>query len=280
MSIYAIGDVQGCYAPLKELLGKIKFNCDKDQLWFAGDIINRGPQSLKTIRFIKSLADNAITVLGNHDLHLLAMAHGLHRQNKKDSIQEILDAPDSEPLLDWLIHRPLMHYQAENNVCLVHAGMYPHWTVEQALSYSQELEGILQGPKAHEFFHHMYGDKPSKWSDTLSGWDRLRFITNCFTRMRYINDEMKLCLKDKGAPSKQAKNKQTRSIHPWFEFERPDKTLNIIFGHWSTLEDPEIKHLFPLDTGCLWGGKLTALKVNHKMTKKIAVKCSASQAID
>ncbi len=283
MSIYAIGDVQGCYSSLKELLDKIKFSSDKDQLWFAGDIINRGPESLKTIRFIKSLEDNAITVLGNHDLHLLAMAHGRHRQNKKDTIQEILDASDSEPLLNWLLHRPLMHYQKKNNVCLVYAGIHPDWTRVPALSYSKEMENILQGPKSHEFFHHMYGDKPAKWSNNLSGWDRLRFITNCFTRMRYMNHELKLCLKEKGAPdkrarNKQAKDKQTRNIQPWFEHPRQEKDLNIIFGHWSTLKDPEIKHLFPLDTGCLWGGKLTALKVNHKMQKRISVKCSASQA--
>ena len=280
MSIYAIGDVQGCYLQLKELLDKLKFNSDKDQLWFAGDIVNRGPASLKTIRFIKSLEDNAITVLGNHDLHLLAMAHGKHKQGKKDTIQEILDAPDSEQLLDWLIHRPLMHYQKENNVCLVHAGIHPNWTKDQALSCAKDVENILRSAKSREFFHHMYGDKPSKWSENLSGWDRLRFITNCFTRMRYINDNMKLRLKEKGAPGKQPNN-----IHPWFEIKRKEKDLNIVFGHWSTLKDPDIKNLFPLDTGCLWGGKLTALKItpdlNQKKTNnKISVKCPEGQPIN
>jgi len=274
MATYAIGDIQGCYKQLKELLLKLEFKSDKDKLWFAGDIINRGPDSLKTIRFIKSLEDNAITVLGNHDLHLLAIANGRGKQGKKDTVQPILEARDSDSLLDWLLHRPLVHYQKKNHVCLVHAGIYPDWSLSQILSYSKELENILQGPKSHEFFHHMYGDKPRKWSDNLSGWDRLRFITNCFTRMRYIDNNLKLCLKDKGAPGKQDDN-----VYPWFEFENKEKDLNIVFGHWSTLKDPKIKHLFPLDTGCLWGGKLTALKINHKLKKQTSVKCPKSQPI-
>ena len=273
MAIYAIGDVQGCFHQLKELLTKIKFNSDKDQLWFAGDIVNRGPDSLKTIRFIKSLEENAITVLGNHELHLLAAANGHGKQGKKDTIQPILDAKDSDILMDWLLHRPLTHYQEKNHVCLVHAGVHPDWSLKKILSNSQELEAMLQGPKSHEFFHHMYGDKPRKWSNNLSGWDRLRFITNCFTRMRYLNEDMQLCLKDKGAPGKQEEN-----VHPWFEFKRKEKKLNIVFGHWSTLEDPFYKHLYPLDTGCLWGGSLTALKINSKLSKYRRVKCPKSLA--
>ncbi len=274
MATYAIGDIQGCYQQLKALLLKLEFNSDKDKLWFAGDIVNRGPDSLKTLRFIKSLEDNAITVLGNHDLHLLAIANGRGKQGKKDTIQPILDAADSDQLIDWLRHRPLVHYQKKNHVCLVHAGIYPQWNLNEILAYSKEMETILQGSQFHEFFHHMYGDKPSKWSNNLSGWDRLRFITNCFTRMRYINDDFKLRLKEKGAPGKQDFN-----THPWFEFERKEKDLNIVFGHWSTLKDPKLNHLYPLDTGCLWGGKLTALKINKKLNKKTHLKCPKSQAI-
>ena len=268
MATYAIGDIQGCYRQLKQLLEKLNYKSDKDQLWFAGDIVNRGPDSLKTIRFIKSLEDNAITILGNHDLHLLAVANGRHKQGKKDTIQEILDAKDATLLLDWLIERPLMHYQQENNVCLVHAGIYPTWTKDQALSYASEVETFLRGPKAHEFFHHMYGDKPAIWSDKLTGWDRLRFITNCFTRMRYMNEDAKLCLKEKGSPGK-----QPVGVHPWFDFEGQHEDLNIVFGHWSTLTDPKQAHLYPLDTGCLWGGKLTALKINSKMKKITSIDC-------
>ena len=274
MATYAIGDIQGCYQQLKELLLKLDFNSDKDKLWFAGDIVNRGPDSLKTIRFIKSLEDNAITVLGNHDLHLLALANGRGKQGKKDTIEPILKAKDSDNLLNWLIHRPLVHYQKKNHVCLVHAGIYPDWTLEQILNNAAEMENILRGPKSHEFFHHMYGDKPRKWSDDLTGWDRLRFITNCLTRMRYIKNNTKLCLKEKGAPGK-----QDIGIDPWFELERREKDLNIVFGHWSTLKDPKQAHLYPLDTGCLWGGKLTALKINHKLKKRISIKCPKSQPV-
>jgi len=274
MSTYAIGDIQGCYSQLQKLLTKLKFKSDKDKLWFAGDIVNRGPDSLKTIRYIKSLGDNAVTVLGNHDLHLLAIAHGRRKQSKKDTLQHILDAKDSDTLLDWLQHRPLMHYKEKHNTCMVHAGIYPGWTTQQALSNSREVEQVLQGPKAHEFFHHMYGDKPSKWSDNLNGWDRLRFITNAFTRMRYLKENFKLCLKEKGAPGKQGEG-----VIPWFEFESANRKLNIVFGHWSTLKDPELKHLYPLDTGCLWGGKLSALKINKKMDTYIRTKCPETQPI-
>jgi len=274
MSTYAIGDVQGCFTQLKDLLKKLDFKSDKDKLWFAGDIINRGPKSLKTIRFIKSLEENAITVLGNHDLHLLAVANGHRKQGKKDTIQEILDATDSQSILDWLIQRPLLHYQSKHHVCMSHAGLFPDWTIDQALSYASEVEDILTGYKSHEFFHHMYGDKPSKWSTKLSGWDRLRFITNAFTRMRYLRTDMKLSLKEKGAPGKQSDN-----IKPWFEFNRPDNNLNIVFGHWSTLKNPKIDHLHPLDTGCLWGGELTALKISSKMKKRIILDCPQSKPI-
>lgn len=275
MATYAIGDVQGCYTQLKELLLKLEFKSDKDKLWFAGDIVNRGPDSLKTLRFIKSLEDNAITVLGNHDLHLLAIANGRRKQSKKDTIKSILDAKDSDSLLDWLIHRPLMHYQKKNHVCMVHAGIHPSWSLKQALSCAKEVEDILQGSKSHEFFQHMYGDKPAKWSENLHGWDRLRFITNCFTRMRYIDENFKLRMKEKGAPGKQG-----RGIHPWFEYQSMDSDLNIVFGHWSTLVDPHLEHLYPLDTGCLWGGKLTALKINQKLKKHVTINCPKSQNID
>jgi len=273
MSIYAIGDVQGCYTQLRALIDKTGFKSDKDKLWFAGDIINRGPESLKTIRFIKSLEENAVTVLGNHDLHLLALANGRRKQSAKDTIQEILNAADSEELLNWLIHRPLMHYNEKYNVCLVHAGIHPHWSTAQALVYAAEVEAVLQSTKSHEFFQHMYGDKPSKWSPSLGGWDRLRFITNVFTRMRFIQDNLKLCLKEKGAPGK-----QSAGVHPWYEFSGAHQDLNIIFGHWSTLQDPELQGIYPLDTGCVWGGSLTALKVNKKMKKRISVKCKKTSS--
>jgi len=268
MATYAIGDIQGCYTQLRELLDKIGYRDDKDKLWFAGDIVNRGPESLKTLRFIKSLGENAITVLGNHDLHLLAIANGRGKQNRKDTLDDILKASDSDILLDWLIHRPLMHYEEKYNTCMVHAGLYPGWSTQHALDLAHEVETVLQGKKSHEFFQHMYGDKPGKWSEFLRGWDRLRFITNAFTRMRYIKPNMKLCLNEKGAPGK-----QKPGVIPWFDFTSVNPDLNIVFGHWSTLKDPGLAHLYPLDTGCLWGGRLTALKINHKMSKYIRIQC-------
>ncbi len=274
MATYAIGDIQGCYDQLQNLLIKLKFKSDKDTLWFAGDIINRGPDSLKTLRFIKSLEDNAITILGNHDLNLLAIAHGHAKPAKKDTIDDILNAKDADHLLEWLLHRPLVHYQKKHNICMVHAGIHPDWSLKQTLKYAAEVEQILQGPQAETFFKHMYGNKPDKWNNKLTGWNRLRFITNCFTRLRYINEDLKFCLNEKGAPGSQAKN-----IHPWFEFSRKEDDLNIVFGHWSTLKDPKIKHFYPLDTGCLWGGKLTALKINKHLDNRTAVKCVASQTI-
>ena len=277
MAIYAIGDVQGCFQQLQLLLDEISFSTENDTLWFAGDIVNRGPDSLKTLRFIKSLGRNAITVLGNHDLHLLAVANGRGKQGKKDTINDILKAPDRDELLDWLIHRPLIHYDRKLNACLVHAGIYPDWTISQALDHASEVEAMLQSDKSHEFFHHMYGDKPPIWSDHLKGWDRLRIITNVFTRMRYCKPDGHLALKEKGAPGSQEKG-----IIPWFEHpERKSGETGIIFGHWSTLKDPKIKNLYPLDTGCLWGGKLTALRMDDNQPGHfIQVQCPESQPID
>jgi len=276
MAIYAIGDVQGCYQELQALLEKLQFSADQDTLWFAGDIVNRGPDSLQTIRFIKSLGADAITVLGNHDLHLLALANGRGKQGRKDTIRDILEAPDREELLDWLLHRPLMHYDKKHNVCMVHAGIYPSWTVEDALRYASEVEAILQSDKSHEFFHHMYGDKPPKWSKKLSGWDRLRFITNVFTRMRYCDEKGRLTLREKGAPEK-----QPPGIIPWYQVAKRKTTdTRVIFGHWSTLKNPHVKNLYPLDTGCLWGGELTAIRVNSQMTELVQVPCKQAQPID
>ena len=276
MAIYAIGDIQGCYTQLQKLLNKLEFNPKNDTLWFAGDIINRGPDSLATIRYIKSLGDSAITVLGNHDLHTLAVANGRGKQGRKDTIKDIMEAADRDELLNWLLHRPLLHYDKKHNACMVHAGIYPKWSISDALAYANEVETILQGPKSHEYFHHMYGDKPPKWSGKLKGWDRLRFITNVFTRMRYCDNKMRLTLRDKGSPAK-----QPPGITPWFSFEeRKTRDTKVIFGHWSTLPNPHIENLFPLDTGCLWGGKLSAIKVDGDMTDYIQIDCPQAQPID
>lgn len=261
MAIYAIGDVQGCYDDLQRLLDTVKFNPSNDKLWFAGDLVNRGPDSLKVLRFVKSLGDRAITVLGNHDLHLLALSQGNRIHYKHGALESVLQAPDHIELIEWLRHQPVMYYHKKNGYSLVHAGLPPQWDIPSALDYARELEEILQGPQFHDFCHAMYGNKPDVWSDGLVGMDRIRFITNCFTRMRYCTAHGRLVFSNKGAP-----NGRTNGALPWFKLSnRASRNHRILFGHWSTLGYYEGENVWALDTGCLWGGRLTALKLkkNH-----------------
>ncbi|HFE37964.1 MAG TPA: symmetrical bis(5'-nucleosyl)-tetraphosphatase, partial [Gammaproteobacteria bacterium] len=195
MTVYAIGDIQGCFNELKQLLKKIKFSTDKDKLWITGDLVNRGPDSLATLRYIKSLEDNAITVLGNHDLHMLAVIYGLQKQRSKDTFSEILQAPDRELLVQWITQQPLMHIDETLNAVLVHAGIYPGWDITKARKLAIEVENTLQSEQLPAFLQHMYGNQPDKWNDDLTGWARLRFITNVFTRMRYCTDNFTLDLR-------------------------------------------------------------------------------------
>lgn len=267
MAIYAIGDVQGCFGSLKKLLQRIQFNRSKDRLWFTGDLVNRGPQSLETLRYIKGLGDAAVTVLGNHDLHLLAVAYNHRSHRKKDTLEAILDAPDKDELLDWLRHRPLLHY--EKPYCLVHAGLAPQWNLKQAKDCALEVEAVLRNAKFTRFFAHMYGDTPERWSDQLKGWDRLRFITNCLTRMRYCQTNGSLDLTCKGPPGS-----QPARLLPWFEVpDRRSASLKIIFGHWSTLGFRADNGIYALDTGCLWGGRLTALRIDGNKAQPISLGC-------
>lgn len=255
---YAIGDVQGCYSSLQNLLEIIQFDPKDDKLWFAGDIINRGPQSLETLRFIKALGDRAITVLGNHDLHCLAVFYGAVEKKPYDTLDSILRAPDAEELCDWLRHQPLLHVDESYNAAMLHAGFYPLWDLEQAKSCAKEVEAALQGPQHLEFFHHMYGNEPSTWHDDLTGWDRLRFITNCFTRMRLCHTNGQLDLLHKGPPTQAESGYQ-----PWFQlpYKHADN-LHIIFGHWAALECRcDVPNIHPIDSGCVWGNKLTALRL-------------------
>lgn len=258
--VYAIGDVQGCYDELRALLDRIAFDPGNARLWFTGDLVNRGPGSLAVLRLVKGLGKAAITVLGNHDLHLLALAEGqAPGKYRSDSLAPVLAAPDRDELLDWLRHRPLWHYDAALGYALVHAGLPPEWDGEEAARRSAEVEACLQGDGFREFLGQMYGDAPNRWSESLAGWDRLRFITNCLTRLRYCAKDGSLVLDQKGPPSR-----RTEGLLPWFEVPgRASQGLGILFGHWSTLRvDPEAmaRHrVYPLDTGCCWGGRLTAL---------------------
>jgi bis(5'-nucleosyl)-tetraphosphatase (symmetrical) len=259
MATYAIGDIQGCYDELQQLLEKVRFDPSTDRLWLTGDLVNRGPKSLEVLRYVHALGDSAITVLGNHDLHLLALWQHQHRHFKSnDTLAAIFDAEDRETLLQWLRHRPLMHYDAELSVALLHAGLPPQWGRDEALTCAAEVETVLQGPHFHEFLGHMYGNKPARWSENLRGWDRLRFIVNCFTRLRFCTLDGRLDFRHKGHPDEQ---KEADHL-PWFQIPgRKSHDLPIVFGHWSTLGLYRQDNVHSIDTGCLWGGKLTALKL-------------------
>lgn len=261
MATYAIGDIQGCYDELQALLDKINYKSDCDQLWFCGDLVNRGPKSLETLRFIRSLKSNAITVLGNHDLHLLATAYCHNKAGKKDTLDEILQATDSLELLDWLRHQHLAYNDEATNITLLHAGIHPAWSISDMLQLAKEVEGILQSDHHIDFFKQMYGDKPDNWDDNLSGWNRYRFITNILTRLRYCDAQGKPALNAKGAPGT-----QSEGLLPWYEVpDRKSQNDTIIFGHWSTLPHAGtlcINNTYALDSGCLWGGDLTAIKID------------------
>ena len=259
MALYAIGDVQGCFAELQRLLEKVRFDTAEDQVWFTGDLVNRGPDSLATLRFIKALGAAAVAVLGNHDLHLLAVAYGASRTKHKDTFGDVLGASDRDELLDWLRRLPLCH--RNGRFTLVHAGLPPQWTVTEAEDRAQEAGAVLANDDCHEFLHHMYGDRPDRWSDDLSGWDRLRFIVNSLTRLRYCDVHGRLNFAEKGAPGS-----QPRGLLPWFDVpDRKSLGSEIIFGHWSTLGFRIVKGCYALDTGCLWGGELTALRLDGEM---------------
>lgn len=255
MAIYAIGDVQGCYDSLLSLLDAIHFNERKDQLWFVGDLVNRGPKSLETLRFIKKLGDAAVVVLGNHDLHLLAASCDPIAENSKKALTPILLAPDRDALINWLRHRPLLHY--DGKFCMVHAGLAPQWDLNQAHKLAQEVETVLRGNHFPLLMKAMYGNKPDHWSSHLAGMDRLRFIINCFTRMRYCDKHGRLDLEPNGPPGSQPKH-----LMPWFKVPgRKSINTRIVFGHWSSLGYYHGDNCFAIDTGCLWGGQLTALRL-------------------
>lgn len=256
MSTYAIGDIQGCHDELQQLLELIKFDPATDQIWFTGDLVNRGPKSLETLRFVKGLGERAITVLGNHDLHLLAVWQHKHKHFKSnDTLAPIFEAADAEELLEWLRHQPLMHYDKQLDYAMLHAGLPPQWNREEALARAAEVEEVLRGERFHEFLSHMYGNKPNRWSDKLDGWDRLRFIVNCFTRMRFVRDDGKLEFKHKGEV-----DDKPEDYLPWFELEwRNSRKQRLVVGHWSALGLYQQNNINAIDTGCLWGNALTAL---------------------
>ncbi|MGM0564021.1 MAG: symmetrical bis(5'-nucleosyl)-tetraphosphatase [Pseudomonadota bacterium] len=258
MAVYAIGDIQGCLDELEDLLAKIAYSEDRDQLWFVGDLVNRGPRSLDTLRFVKSLPDTVV-VLGNHDLNLLAAAYSARKPGRGDTIKPVLKAPDRDELLEWLRGQKLFHRDHELAISMCHAGLPPQWDVARAERRAAEVEEALRGPDFVGFLDNMYGDEPRRWDKSLSGYERLRFITNCLTRLRYCSAKGRLALKQKGSPEEQGGGKWL----PWFDVPgRRSEGQRIVFGHWSTLGLLCRDDLYAIDTGCLWGGHLTALRLD------------------
>lgn len=277
MATYAIGDIQGCYDEFETLLARIRFDATRDRLWLAGDLVNRGPRSLDVLRKVKQLGDAAVVVLGNHDLHLLAVAltpgsNPDARHKSKDTLQQILSAADRDDLLQWLRHRPLLHHDAQLGYTMIHAGLPPQWDLATARSCAHELQSALADEaRCGDVFAHMYGDEPSLWSPHLTGFERLRFITNCFTRLRFCRSDGRLELKHKGTIEQAPRN-----VVPWFHAPaRRSAELRIVCGHWSALGFHESDGVLMIDTGCVWGGSLCAVRLDQPAAP-IMVPCSSS----
>ncbi|MBS1169351.1 MAG: apaH [Burkholderiaceae bacterium] len=258
MSTYAIGDLQGCLLQTKSLLKRIHAATSDATLYFVGDLVNRGPSSLQTLRHVRQLGEQAKVVLGNHDLHLLAAAHGIRRVREEDGLLEILNAPDRDQLLDWLRTRPLA--LQENGHLFVHAGVLPQWSMDKTLALAREVETVLQGPHWVDFLREMYGNQPAKWDDGLTGTDRLRCIVNALTRLRFCTSDGEMEF-----ATSSGVDTAPPGFMPWFEVpNRNTQDVTVVFGHWSTLGLLLRPKLIALDTGCVWGGKLTAVRLEDR----------------
>ena len=262
MATYAIGDIQGCYQSFRKLLKKISFDSNNDHLWLAGDMINRGPNSLAVMEFILTNQNNVRCVLGNHELHFLAVANECHSANVKDTYFDILESSLKYPIMTWLSKQPLARYHRVHNVLMTHAGLLPSWSYQEALKYSKEVSQTLQSAGAYQYYLSMYGNLPDTWDDGLQGLDRLRFITNVFTRMRYCHSNGTLELNTKSTPGP-----ENAHLFPWFELENSRYSGDIVFGHWASLMGKTSrKNVYALDTGCVWGQKLTALRLEDRQS--------------
>ena len=269
MATYAIGDVQGCLDALAQLLEAFGFDRKRDRLWFVGDLVNRGPDSLGTLRLVKDLGDGAVTVLGNHDFHLLAVAAGKAKQHRSDTLAQVLAAPDREELLTWLRHRPLLH--VEDGWAMVHAGLLPQWSIPAALQLAREVEAALRGTAWKEFLAELYGDTPDRWSDNLRGADRLRVIVNAMARMRFCSADGAIELRTKGETAN-----APPGYFPWFDAPGTvSREHTLICGHWSTLGLKLRADLLALDSGCVWGGSLSAVRLEDR--KLFQVSCRQRQ---
>jgi len=263
MATYVIGDVQGCFEALQKLLDRIGFGRHRDRLWFVGDLVNRGPDSLATLRFVKSLGSDAVTVLGNHDLHLLTVAAGFARLHRGDTVADILEAPDCEELLDWLRGCKLLH--VDQGWAMVHAGLLPQWSVAEAAALAQEVEQVLAGSDYRELLRELYGNEPDTWDDALQGMDRLRVIVNATTRLRLCTAEGKMDFRHKSAP-----RSLPAGYFPWYAVPgRKSAGEPIVFGHWSTLGLHAGEDAVALDSGCLWGNALSAMRLEDRQIFQI-----------
>jgi bis(5'-nucleosyl)-tetraphosphatase (symmetrical) len=254
MATYAIGDVQGCFDELRELLRKVGFGKD-DRAWFVGDLVNRGPKSLEVLRFVRDLGARAVTVLGNHDLHLVAQYEGVEKLKERDTFQDVLDAPDARELVAWLRAQPMVH--VEGGYAMVHAGLLPQWSIAKASALGEEVSAALLAADYREFLRNMYGNKPDRWSDALEGWDRLRVLVNAMTRMRYCDRKGRIDLKTAGT-------EPARGYLRWYETRRREPGATLIFGHWSQLGLVVAPGIAGLDSGCIWGGRLSALRLDDR----------------
>lgn len=262
--------MQGCYSALCALLDRLRFDPENDRLWFTGDLVNRGPQSAEVLRFVASLGERAVTVLGNHDLHLLAVSAGIGHRHPRDTLSDVLEAPDRDILLDWLARRPLLHHDGALGYTLVHAGLVPQWDLLQARELATEVEAVLRGPERAQLCAHMYGDMPDCWDDSLEDYPRLRFIVNVCTRLRYCDAEGRIDLSHKGSPGT-----QPAELMPWFQVpSRKSCSARVIFGHWSALGLWNSDNVIGLDTGCLWGRCLTAARLDGPAVSFISVPCT------
>lgn len=275
MAVYAIGDVHACLDPLRRLLDRLGYDPAADTLWFTGDLVNRGPDSAGTLRFVRGLGRRAHVVLGNHDLHLLAVRAGHGELRRSDTLEPLLRAADGDELLDWLQQRPLLHEDAELPFVLVHAGLPPQWDIATARRLAREAEAALRGPDSDPLFAHLYGDQPDRWQESLTGWERLRYIINAFTRLRFCDAEGRLLFRYKGPPE------QAPADHyPWYAApgrrHRPEHGT-LITGHWSTLGLRRGPGYITLDTGCLWGGQLTAVRLDDPRIPVTALPCPAAR---
>ncbi|MEO0366552.1 MAG: symmetrical bis(5'-nucleosyl)-tetraphosphatase [Pseudomonadota bacterium] len=278
MAIYAIGDLQGCYEEFKRLLDTIGFDPSSDTLWLTGDLVNRGPHSLATLRLVHGLGDSVVTVLGNHDLHLLAMAlaPGSSRTRKSHPLQRIACASDGDELIEWLRSRPLLHVDRALKKALVHAGILPRWSMKKAQRLAAEVESALRGDKAETLLRGIYGNKPALWRNDLKGIARLRYITNVFTRMRMLTLRGGLDLKTKGLPASGPMHSK-----PWFAVPHKRKDTEVVFGHWSALGYFRGNGVVGLDSGCVWGRCLTAIRLDcdENEAVPVSIECDALKAL-